>query len=332
MEESKLPNRQLPEAIESAELLVNYACRNAVDIPDDLLRVVAFARRGLAEGVMSADEEANFFRSYFELSKRVAPVTVGSLRDSYQEFGSIRKPWWNPFGNPVRRSNADVTVSMFRVLAFSFLFLLVLFQGYAFVGSWLVTNTDPQHFSVSSSNDTTATQIYLGEISGDVSRDGVADTLNEQAVDTASAHLLSLWVGPFNYFVPQSSFPQIETQTRRNFAQLLLIILQSYLLPLLYGGLGATTYVVRELIEDTRNRTFRVESQSAYGLRIVLGIVAGLAIGWFSVASQNASKISGFEITPAALSFIAGYSVEVLFSVMDKVNTAFGSLSKDRKS
>jgi len=325
MEESKFENSQLTEAIESAELLVNYACRNAVDVPDDILNEVADARRGLMEGKMSAEEEAKFFKAYFELSKRISPVTVGSLRDSYQEFGSMRKSWWNPLGKPVRRSNAEVTVSSFRVLTFSFLFLLIIFQGYAFVGSWLVTNTDPRHHAVLADSNPAQSQLQ--------SEDITVGSLNELAVDTASANLLSLWVGPFNYFVPPNErLPQIETQTRRNFAQLLLIILQSYLLPLLYGGLGATTYVVRELIEETRNRTFRIESRAAYGLRIVLGIVAGLAIGWFSVASQNASKISGFEITPAALSFVAGYSVEVLFSLMDKVNSAFGSLSKERKS
>ena len=39
------------------------------------------------------------------------------------------------------------------------------------------------------------------------------------------------------------------------------------------------------------------------------------------------AKLVG-NLTPLALSFLAGYSVEVLFSAMDKIVNAFGSVSQ----
>jgi hypothetical protein len=60
-----------------------------------------------------------------------------------------------------------------------------------------------------------------------------------------------------------------------------LAVLQGYLLPLLYGWIGATAYVVRSLSREARERLYRRENDTAYTLRIFLGSLAGLAIGWF---------------------------------------------------
>ena len=114
-------------------------------------------------------------------------------------------------------------------------------------------------------------------------------------------------------------------------SSIVVTILQTYCLPLLYGFLGTCAYVLRQLTIETRARTFRRDEEIGYWLRIFLGILAGLAVGWFlrPEASQD-----GFVrgLTPFALSFLAGYSVEVLFAGMDRLVAAFGSGASSGKA
>ena len=100
-------------------------------------------------------------------------------------------------------------------------------------------------------------------------------------------------------------------------------ILQTYLLPLLYGWVGAMAFVLRSLIVTVKNRSFRVEVNVEYRLRVYLGLLAGLVIGWFLSSKGTGGQPAMADLTPAALSFVAGYSVEILFSTMDRIVSGF---------
>lgn len=131
---------------------------------------------------------------------------------------------------------------------------------------------------------------------------------------------------------PEGSPPSeegIEPDLKKNIRILVAVetevnIIQTYVLPLLYGLLGSCAYVLRQLALEIRARTFRRELGIAYWLHIFLGVLAGLAIGWF-LRPEGGSDGLIRGLTPFALSFLAGYSVEVLFSGMDRLVTAFGS-------
>lgn len=99
-------------------------------------------------------------------------------------------------------------------------------------------------------------------------------------------------------------------------ARFVLVSLQSYFLPLLYGLMGAIMFALRMLANEIRNLTFDTDSQIRYRLRIIIGAIAGLMIGLFI----NPEEIEIFNlIAPMAISFIAGYNVELLFSYMDRI-------------
>jgi hypothetical protein len=102
-------------------------------------------------------------------------------------------------------------------------------------------------------------------------------------------------------------------------------VLQQYVLPLLYGWLGAMAYVLRTLGQQARARLYSVENQTDFNLRVWLGIVAGLAIGWFSRGDTEATAVG--SISALALAFVAGYSVDLLFTAMDRIVGAFSSSS-----
>ncbi len=117
--------------------------------------------------------------------------------------------------------------------------------------------------------------------------------------------------------IEKIEYRRIITRTPSEFA---LEVLQSYILPLLYGLLGAAIYVLRSLTREIEQVTYTSSSDIEYGLRLALGALGGLGIGWFLTPEE----FSGIQsISPLALSFLTGYHIDLLFSVMDKFIAAF---------
>lgn len=115
-------------------------------------------------------------------------------------------------------------------------------------------------------------------------------------------------------------YTRIITKTPSEFA---LEVLQSYLLPLLYGLLGAAIYALRSLTTEIENLTYEIGDDIEYGLRMALGALGGLGIGWFLAPKQ----LAGFQsVSPLALSFIVGYNIDMLFSLMDRFIEGFSKV------
>jgi hypothetical protein len=63
----------------------------------------------------------------------------------------------------------------------------------------------------------------------------------------------------------------------------------------------------------------RKENTVLNDLRMLLGMVAGLAIGWF-FKQPSGTEVNGVGlVSPFALAFLAGYSVDLLFKAMNRV-------------
>jgi hypothetical protein len=134
----------------------------------------------------------------------------------------------------------------------------------------------------------------------------------------------------------ESLYGPNEFQTRRAstraVAGQMIDVMQKWLLPLLYGALGAMVFVVRTLSMQARDRLFRKEAQVSLVLRVFLGSISGLAIGWFwthdsSPATANGEVMSLSTLSPFALAFIAGYGVELFFALLDKIIATFTNKS-----
>ncbi|MBR0700018.1 hypothetical protein JQ599_08900 [Bradyrhizobium diazoefficiens] len=123
-----------------------------------------------------------------------------------------------------------------------------------------------------------------------------------------------LWV-----FTPGNA-EQIQT------AQIVLTALLKYVLPILYGALGASAYIVRMIADEVRSYTFSRDSIVRYELRYYLGAVAGFSIAWFTSESKSTETAGILQsLSPLALAFLAGYSVDLLFSFLDRLASAFSS-------
>ena len=100
------------------------------------------------------------------------------------------------------------------------------------------------------------------------------------------------------------------------------------LLPSLYGLLGACVYLMRDfvLVSGTHvlARSPTVLSMLSLSLRIALGGLAGVIIGWFWVPSGTgpSGTTPAVSSIPFGMAFLAGFSIETLFSLLDRMNKA----------
>jgi hypothetical protein len=137
-----------------------------------------------------------------------------------------------------------------------------------------------------------------------------------------------------------SGVAELELQALLQQKEFILANLQLFVLPLFYGLLGAFVYVLRTLTIEIKTLTYTRESNISYRLRIQLGALAGLAIGWFTgpnasfsldtvssgaLSTFSSGGVSAQTLSPMALAFVAGYSVDVLFALMDRIIYAFST-------
>jgi hypothetical protein len=107
-------------------------------------------------------------------------------------------------------------------------------------------------------------------------------------------------------------------------------LLTVWLLPGLYGLLGACVYLMRDLVLVRRaqlGRDTSVLSILSLVLRVALGGLAGIIIGWFWVPTSSNSEFPLQQISsiPFGIAFLAGFSIETLFSLLDRLNQAIES-------
>jgi hypothetical protein len=88
------------------------------------------------------------------------------------------------------------------------------------------------------------------------------------------------------------------------------------LVPLLFGSIGACTYVLRLISDQIRETSFSATSPVRHSVRVLLGTLAGFAVGVGGIATSAG-------LTLAAVAFVAGYSIEPVFATMDGIAEKF---------
>ena len=109
-------------------------------------------------------------------------------------------------------------------------------------------------------------------------------------------------------------------------------VISGFVLPVLMGLLGSMTYVLRRYLRSVGDRLLTPRDLREYIIRLVLGTVFGVAIGFFTSASGNASdQVIASPISSLgapALAFLAGYGVETIFRMLDGLAEQFSSARK----
>jgi hypothetical protein len=95
-----------------------------------------------------------------------------------------------------------------------------------------------------------------------------------------------------------------------------------FLLPVLYGMLGAIAFVLRRLSDDGSIDGETPTLKKRFSLRVPIGALSGLAAGW--LLQPSTGGLSG-SLSPLALAFVAGYSADLVFTAMDRIVAAFST-------
>jgi hypothetical protein len=101
-----------------------------------------------------------------------------------------------------------------------------------------------------------------------------------------------------------------------------------WFLPFFYGVLGSVIFALRNV---SSVRTPSVDSLPVL-MRIALGGVAGIVIGWFGTMAVPGDAGERSLSIPLALAFLTGYGIELLFSVLDKLILGVSAVSWGKKA
>ena len=109
---------------------------------------------------------------------------------------------------------------------------------------------------------------------------------------------------------------------RRHLEQMI-YVLASFLLPITYGVFGASVFLLREsLPAKSANLTIQISLVHVF-LRVGLGAVMGIVVGLFTI-TENIREMTA---TPFAVAFLAGFSLDLVFSFLERFISAFSSNS-----
>ena len=335
-DEAQIYHAAVTSVVRSSHQMLSYAACAGKEVGLDISKTITeFSHKVINGEGWSAADETKFLGASGQLAKSLSPVTYDTLHSSTNK-------------------RADKFVKLFGILTVTLLLFLVAAQSF-----WVLINNATQTIDVKQNDMLTASmniesfakqnavlndqllalsskktdrttveersQILKAEILKNEDAIGLSTRKYNQAEDllNSSARILAYWL-PFQSSIkPGDQDGSFKNTLLATWAKQILQGMSAYLLPLIYGLVGACAFVLRALSRQIRERTFSTtDSVIQFGLRLVLGALAGISIGWFlkpEVAGDNMVA----SLSPLALAFIAGYSVELVFTAIDKIISAF---------
>lgn len=92
-----------------------------------------------------------------------------------------------------------------------------------------------------------------------------------------------------------------------------------YVLPVLFGCIGAFIFAIRHLLDDW-STWFDLRTVLGYYVRTALGAICGLIIGYFNIGFGNGvSQNAVISTSPLLLSLVAGFSVDSVLSILERL-------------
>ncbi|MDI2077402.1 hypothetical protein [Bradyrhizobium sp. Mp27] len=117
--------------------------------------------------------------------------------------------------------------------------------------------------------------------------------------------------------------PSERIQTVRAVLDHFNVLANSYMLPILFGMLGALTFAIRDIVTSPE-KMGNLPVVTGYILRVFLGVILGLIIGYVNVTGTPAA---GLAASPLLLSLVAGFATDAVLSLLDRIALA---ISYDR--
>lgn len=314
-------------AVGDAKLLLSYVTENGRSIDDKSVRTIVEAAQLVSAGSLTVDQEIAFWTAYREVASTAAPTSVASLRATVDlpTTDSVKHAWFGHPSSPARQTVRYYTAWVILVLVV--LLTVQVYQLFGATASREIQTLSKEYDALIVKRQAATAKGVSGQLElSDIS----AAFENLQLRQRASYDLLMWWSNRLPDWVapvPAPTTASMDTVLANRLAvqQRALMVndaLQRYVLPLLYGLLGSCVYVLRTLATQIRTRSYIESVNIDFRLRTYTGALSGLVVGWF-FSGDSSSVITTLQ--PNALAFLAGYSVDLLFSAMDRILNAFSS-------
>ncbi|MFT6559124.1 hypothetical protein [Sneathiella sp.] len=341
----------LAASIENAVLIIMTASENAIELDEETIATVIQAKNAIKDGPLESTLEGNFWMAYQRISNTLSPISVDSIRATYEGLiDPAQHTGW--FTRRPRRPLSRQCASNYKLLSVVTLTLLIGVQVYWYIGWSIVDDITAQSQAIEKLKREIS-QLNLQEASEAASQSSFnfekvrEETLKKEIIEhsqwkDAAFHHLDNWNSTWsnvNFLTSQpwqeAGFQDLSLQVQRHIqfvaAGNFLAALTGYILPILYGLIGACFFILRQLPKEIARRTFSMNSYINYSLRTTQGPLAGIMISFlFNTESDEKSPLalgnsdllslepSFASLSPLALAFLAGYSVEFVFRFIDR--------------
>jgi hypothetical protein len=334
-----------------AKLLLAFASQGGILIDGPTIDAVLAAEKSLADkySTRTVEVERAFWIALSKLAVAVRPVTVASLKDTVFVTGSSKIGLFTNKASRAVASVAALTLLTILCVQIQAVQLSSRIQGYDDLVKQMRQSNPPDVGEVTKRSE--GSQNALPEISSstvpsakkvaelkmnapEAAGTGHIDSAEIAKERLSAINLLdetrSFWMTPlfFRSLSPKLSVVGDTDEYRiRQQAQNQSDMLYRVLLPALYGLLGSTIYVLRSLGSQLEDFTFTWTRRLLGSARITLGPILGVA-SVILIDPSNPSAPDAFKHLPQiAIALVAGYSVDVVLSFMDKLTSAFGQPS-----
>jgi uncharacterized membrane protein len=349
--ESRLrPHASEVAALETSLCLLKFAAEEPKDLPRPVVEAITMSWKAYRDGIWTPEIATTFWCNYNGLCKLIEPVKVDSIAANRKAAITSRWILWFGLDPSLSQRTAQKYTWLLAVLlvaavvvSFFGTYYTKLIVDIKSLSAQYDTSIDQIKRTASelesSSNKATADERALISAANErklrsISYD-FADLSFKAAQILEKAKLLRYLTrfenvprAPPTLQSPPKDSEEVyrliqqfnafrgEVNQLQENASVYASIVASALLPIILGTMGACAYVVRLISEQIKDTTFTATSPIRHKVRVALGALAGVVIGFGGIVSDAG-------ISSAALSFIAGYAIEPVFATVDGIAEKF---------
>jgi len=316
---AKRHQRRLRQALDDASLLIAFATESKRATSGEIIAQLVKAQSiYLEKHALAESEEVDFWNAYSTLTTSVLPATVEGIKGvvANKNLGflgwMLRYPWISL--PSIAALVLYVVVQIYTVQGSDILkqYQVTLDQIAQFKAQQVATKITAQ------APQTTTINAQADSFQADDKVELLAAQLVRYQQMLAEWNNCPLYAGLFRCggVVSRGDEEAVRSQITLN-------NVNASILPLILGLLGACTQVLRAISKRVIDQSMNPIFLPAYYVRLVLGMIIGATIGLFLQPSAvpNAENPFAFlsNLPLLTASFLAGYAVEILFSLMDKI-------------
>lgn len=347
---TKPPGSPLPTEAEKVALgesgpLLRFAAEHVKNLDPDLARAIAESVEAQARGTWSAEVSQRFWTTFNKLCELIKPTTMDCLSASHRNLDPIHMFW---FQSKAKVSLNQRTSAFCRWSLVLIIPIALLLQLYVWIGriesdkmeERLGTLRPAEEFLTADYRFVDAKAPKDPPWPDDLSAKGNKLILDARALNREVQRLhfeASILQGPkltnvqplkiippdakwyVAYQIAEDNYENATLASTKAQEQSALSegIFVTFILPLLFGLIGAIAYVIRTISDEIATTTFSKTSPTRHLMRVALGAIAGVVVGFFTKVSTQV------QLPQLAFAFLAGYGVEALFSMFDGIIKKF---------